>query len=395
MIRNEISRYLNSVVPISTPITLQFGPVPRFEFEVEIKWSNRSKSVWAPWQGWSTRVQGSLAKSGDQMRWTLSHKGRTKFIGGYSGSALEHFKVNFVTDRFGNFISPGALDKSVRPISQRINELVGKPIVSGKINRSAPKLNVVESIEQNIFPGFHIYSDSTDVEVLGTAIVSGRKCVLVHVNGERQLKRDSDYGSIKQEQYILIDVITCFPHMGTEVARIFRFGKDGIIDYIRSNKVTLSYVKWADSSPDTLPELTKESIPSFVSPAQEASSRQLQTTANAQSVSVTICKQVNAAKTFPIDPTDRFGTDQRELHAIAVLKDAPKGALVKGTWVSVDAIAQPNYPIDSVTVQIQEKGDARVHFALSRPKKGWLVGKYKLDVYVNDKLTSTAPFSIR
>lgn len=243
-IRNGISKYLNSVVPISAPMTLQFGPVPSFEFEVEIKWSNRSKGVWPPWQGWSTRVQGSLAKWGDQMRWTLSHRGRTNFIGGYSGSALEHFKLNFVTDRFGNFTSPGALDKSVMPISERINELVGKPIVSGKIKTSVPKLNVIESIEKKIFPGFRICSDSTDIEVLGTAILSGRKCILVHVSSERQLKRDSDYGSIKQEQYILIDVMTCLPHIGAEVARIFRFGQDGIINYIRATEVKLSYVKW-------------------------------------------------------------------------------------------------------------------------------------------------------
>jgi hypothetical protein len=121
----------------------------------------------------------------------------------------------------------------------------------------------------------------------------------------------------------------------------------------------------------------------------------LQIEANAQSVLVTICKQVDASKTVPIDPTDRFGTDQPELHAIAVLKNPGKGTIVKGTWVSVDAIAQPNYPIDSVSVQIQEKGEARAHFALSRPKNGWPVGNYRLDVYVNDKLDATAPFSIK
>lgn len=121
----------------------------------------------------------------------------------------------------------------------------------------------------------------------------------------------------------------------------------------------------------------------------------LQIAAYAQSISVTICKQVNASKTAPIDPTDRFGPDQPELHAIAVLKDAAKGTVVKGTWVSVDAIAQPNYPIDSVVVQLPEKGDTQVHFSLSRPTNGWPLGNYKLDVYLNDKLVSTTPFSIK
>lgn len=121
----------------------------------------------------------------------------------------------------------------------------------------------------------------------------------------------------------------------------------------------------------------------------------LEIAANAESISVTICKQVNASKTAPIDPTDRFGTDQPELHAIAVLKDAAKGTVVKGTWVSVDAIAQPNYPIDSVVVQLPERGDTQVHFSLARPTNGWPVGNYKLDVYVNDQLVSSTPFSIK
>jgi hypothetical protein len=121
----------------------------------------------------------------------------------------------------------------------------------------------------------------------------------------------------------------------------------------------------------------------------------LQVASYAQSISVTICKQVNASKTAPIDPTDRFGTDQPELHAIAVLKDAAKGTVVNGMWVSIDAIAQPDYPIDSVSVQLPEKGDTQVHFSLSRPTNGWPVGNYKLDVYLNDNLVSTTPFSIK
>ncbi|NLI80400.1 MAG: hypothetical protein GX443_01770 [Deltaproteobacteria bacterium] len=117
--------------------------------------------------------------------------------------------------------------------------------------------------------------------------------------------------------------------------------------------------------------------------------------ANAQGISVTICKKVDASKTVPIDPTDEFGVDQPELHAVAVLRDAAKGTIVKGIWVAVDAIAEPNYPIDSVGVELKEKGEARVHFSLSRPTNGWPAGNYKLEVYVNEKLASTAPFRIK
>jgi len=70
------------------------------------------------------------------------------------------------------------------------------------------------------------------------------------------------------------------------------------------------------------------------------------------------------------------------------------GTKVQGTWVSVDAIETPNYQIDSSEVVTKAQGDARVHFQISKPQKGWPVGSYRLDINVDGKFITSIPFSV-
>jgi len=62
--------------------------------------------------------------------------------------------------------------------------------------------------------------------------------------------------------------------------------------------------------------------------------------------------------------------------------------------VSVDAIETPNHKIDSSEVLVKAHGDARVHFQISKPQKGWPVGNYRLDVSVAGKFVTSIPFSV-
>ena len=111
-------------------------------------------------------------------------------------------------------------------------------------------------------------------------------------------------------------------------------------------------------------------------------------------VSASMSRGVSGDGTVPVDITDLFQPDSPSIHAVLVLDGAKVGTKVLGTWVSVDAIETPNYQIDSAEVVTKSQGDARVHFKISKPQKGWPVGKYRLDVSVDGKFITSIPFSV-
>lgn len=113
----------------------------------------------------------------------------------------------------------------------------------------------------------------------------------------------------------------------------------------------------------------------------------------ARVVSVTLCRDVDQSGTVPINITDRFSPDSPALHALVTVADAAAGTVVKGAWVSVDAISTPNYQIDAAEVTMKE-AEGTLHFSLSRPNNGWPLGNYRLDVYLNGRLATMATFSI-
>jgi len=113
----------------------------------------------------------------------------------------------------------------------------------------------------------------------------------------------------------------------------------------------------------------------------------------ARVVSVTLCEDVVKPDMVPVNIRTRFTTDAPALHALAVLEELRPGSKIKGVWVSVDAISTPNYEIDSAEV-VAQGANATAHFVLSRPQRGWPVGNYKLNVYLDGKLVSVTTFSI-
>lgn len=90
---------------------------------------------------------------------------------------------------------------------------------------------------------------------------------------------------------------------------------------------------------------------------------------------------------------DTFAPDAPTIHLVAVFADAAAGTKIKAVWVAVDAIATPNYEIDSSSVTLK-KGEARVHFQISRPDNGWPEGSYKVNLYVDGVLISSVPFKV-
>jgi len=110
--------------------------------------------------------------------------------------------------------------------------------------------------------------------------------------------------------------------------------------------------------------------------------------------SVTLCSQVSADGTKALDKCERFAGDPAAIHAVVSLGEVATRCLVRGTWISIDAINVPNYEIGSADVEVQPGGPATAHYSLSRPTNGWPAGRYELRVSVEGKVLATAPFEV-
>ncbi len=110
-------------------------------------------------------------------------------------------------------------------------------------------------------------------------------------------------------------------------------------------------------------------------------------------VTITLCKDVVQPDLVPVDIQENFAPDAAAIHAVVSLEDMSAGIKLKGEWVSVDAIAAPNYVIDAAEM-VADKSTTRAHFALSRPNRGWPAGNYRLNVYLDGKLAAVKTFKI-
>lgn len=109
----------------------------------------------------------------------------------------------------------------------------------------------------------------------------------------------------------------------------------------------------------------------------------------------TLAKDVEPGSLKPIDPTTTFPTDQPIIHLVVNVANAPADTKVKSVWTAVDVgeVAPANTLIAETEVTLTTSGNA--HFTLSIPDTGvWPVGKYKVDVYLNDKLDRTLEYTV-
>jgi hypothetical protein len=74
------------------------------------------------------------------------------------------------------------------------------------------------------------------------------------------------------------------------------------------------------------------------------------------------------------------------------LANAPSDTKVKAVWTAVQVQgADPNTKLDETELQ---SGDGTLHFKLSN-NTAWPAGKYKVDLYLNDKLAQTIDFQVQ
>jgi hypothetical protein len=110
----------------------------------------------------------------------------------------------------------------------------------------------------------------------------------------------------------------------------------------------------------------------------------------AAEVKVTLSQDKDGAS-----PASEFTADTPKLFAIFNAEGVKSGDKLRGVWIAEDVgdVAPKGSKIDEATVNAEGDG-ADGTFSLSKPSNGWPTGKYKLEVYVNEKLANTTNFTI-
>ena len=94
-------------------------------------------------------------------------------------------------------------------------------------------------------------------------------------------------------------------------------------------------------------------------------------------------------------PATSFASDTPKLHAFFRSKGTVKGGMLRGVWIAEDVgdAAPANTKIDEATIT-GDGDDFQGAFSLSKPDKGWPVGKYKVEIYNGEELAVTVRFTI-
>ena len=95
-------------------------------------------------------------------------------------------------------------------------------------------------------------------------------------------------------------------------------------------------------------------------------------------------------------PSTTFASNTPNLYAIFKTKGAKAGDKIRGVLIAEDVgdVAPANTKVLETILDIEgdtEAGD----FNFDKPTNGWPVGKYRVEIYVNDKLATTAKFTIK
>ena len=93
--------------------------------------------------------------------------------------------------------------------------------------------------------------------------------------------------------------------------------------------------------------------------------------------------------------TTTFAADAPKLFAVFKTKGVSDGDKIRGVWIADDvgAAAPKGTKIDEKALTAEGDTEDGV-FSLSKPNNGWPVGKYHLEIYVNDQLITKLKFTI-
>ncbi|WP_058533839.1 DUF4189 domain-containing protein [Legionella saoudiensis] len=106
-------------------------------------------------------------------------------------------------------------------------------------------------------------------------------------------------------------------------------------------------------------------------------------------------------------PKETFTKDTPALYVFWKSVQLKQGQKIKSVWIAEDTnnVAPPNYKIDEAELTL-EPGTARDliallpgnqwsgKFKITKPNKGWPLGKYHMDIYVDNKLVKSIKFTV-
>ena len=95
----------------------------------------------------------------------------------------------------------------------------------------------------------------------------------------------------------------------------------------------------------------------------------------------------------PGDSTNTFAPGDRTVHCLVTLNEAKEGTRIKFAWTIVDAGDSKNEKLKDIEYTTGPKENI-VHGHLTAPRD-WPTGKYKCEVFVNDKSEKTIDYYVK
>jgi len=114
----------------------------------------------------------------------------------------------------------------------------------------------------------------------------------------------------------------------------------------------------------------------------------------------TLTDQVSATDQ-PGDPKNTFATNTPMIYLVCDSDNVKKSQAVKAVWIAADTnnAAPANYKIDEKSTQVPDDVASNqtytAKFSLSKPTNGWPAGTYHVDLYVDNALNQSVPFSVK
>lgn len=95
-------------------------------------------------------------------------------------------------------------------------------------------------------------------------------------------------------------------------------------------------------------------------------------------------------------PATVFAANTPKLWAFILTEGTEKGDKVRVVWIAEDTngAAPANYKIDEFSY-VGDKENFSGAGGLSKPNNGWPVGKYRVDIYIDDELEGSTKFQIK
>ena len=94
-----------------------------------------------------------------------------------------------------------------------------------------------------------------------------------------------------------------------------------------------------------------------------------------------------------VDPTTVFAQSDQTLHLVVKVANAPDDTTVKAVWQIGQVEGYDPGVIDETTLTL-DSGQDSIDFTLSNDQL-WPVGKYKVDLYLDDKLDRTLEYEVQ